>query len=54
MADLSWRDAIIKVLQEATEPLHCTEIAMRVAEQGLRKKSVPSRGSALEFMRAMK
>jgi len=38
MPDLSWQDAIIKVLTEATEPLHYSEIAKRAAEQGLRKK----------------
>jgi hypothetical protein len=36
MADLSWRDAIIKVLQDRTEPMHYTEIAEAIAEQQLK------------------
>ena len=36
MTDLSWRDAITKVLKESPEPLHYAEIAARVAERGLR------------------
>jgi hypothetical protein len=36
MSNLSWRDAIIKVLQTAREPMHYTDIAERVAELELR------------------
>jgi hypothetical protein len=36
MADLPWRDAILHVLHEASEPMHYTEIADAIAEQGLR------------------
>jgi hypothetical protein len=38
MPDLSWRQAIIKVLEGAREPLHYSQIAEEVAKQGLRKK----------------
>lgn len=36
MPDLTWRDAILRVLRNATEPMHYTEIAEEIAEQGLR------------------
>lgn len=36
MPDLTWRDAILRVLRDATEPMHYTEIAEEIAEQGLR------------------
>jgi HB1/ASXL restriction endonuclease-like protein with HTH domain len=38
MADLSWRDAILKVLEESREPMHYTDIAEAVATQGLRSE----------------
>lgn len=36
MPDLTWRDAILRVLRGASEPMHYTEIAEAIAEQGLR------------------
>jgi hypothetical protein len=36
MSDLGWKEAIIEVLNEATEPLHYTDIADRIVELGLR------------------
>jgi hypothetical protein len=36
MANLGWRDAIFKVLQSSSEPMHYTEIAEAIAEQQLR------------------
>ncbi len=36
MPNLTWREAIIAVLEGAREPLHYTQIAEEVAEQGLR------------------
>ena len=38
MPDLSWRNAIIKVLENADEPMHYTDIAEEIAERGLRTK----------------
>lgn len=38
MPDLTWRDAIIQVLQGRTEPMHYTEIAEAIVEQGLRSE----------------
>ena len=37
MADLSWRNAIIKVLKENKKPLHYTYIAQRIIDRGYRK-----------------
>lgn len=37
--ELSWKDAILKILQEAGEPLHYQEITRRIGEQGLRQLS---------------
>ncbi len=37
MKDLTWKDAIIKVLQEEQRPLHYREIAQLIAEKGYRK-----------------
>lgn len=37
MKDLTWKDAIIKVLQEEQRPLHYREIAQFIAERGYRK-----------------
>jgi hypothetical protein len=37
MANLSWKNAIIKVLDDAAEPLHYAEIAERIAEGELHK-----------------
>lgn len=37
MTELSWLDAIVKVLEGAKEPLHYTQIAEEVAQQGLRE-----------------
>jgi hypothetical protein len=36
MQDLGWRDAIIRVLEEAAEPLHYTDITDRIVEDQLR------------------
>ncbi|MEW4451971.1 HTH domain-containing protein [Bremerella sp. JC817] len=36
MTDLGWREAIVKVLQDAGEPMHYTEIAEAIADQELR------------------
>jgi hypothetical protein len=36
MPDLTWRDAILRVLRGAPEAMHYTEIAEAIAEQGLR------------------
>lgn len=36
MPDLSWRDAIVQVLQANAEPMHYTDIAEAIAEQELR------------------
>ena len=38
MTDMPWRDAINRVLQANDGPLHYTEIANRIVEQGLRKR----------------
>jgi hypothetical protein len=38
MADLTWRDAILKVLTDADEPMHYTAIAEAIAEQELRSE----------------
>ncbi|QDU67312.1 HTH domain-containing protein [Engelhardtia mirabilis] len=37
MTELSWHEAIVKVLEGATEPLHYNQIAQEVAQQGLRE-----------------
>jgi len=37
MADLKWKDAIEKVLNEEKKQLHYTEIAELIAERGYRK-----------------
>lgn len=36
MAELGWFEAIVKVLKGAKEPLHYTQVAEEVAQQGLR------------------
>lgn len=36
MADLTWRDAILRILRSANEPMHYTAIAEGIAEQDLR------------------
>ena len=36
MAQQSWKSAIIVVLAEAKEPLHCREITERILSQGLK------------------
>lgn len=36
---MPWRKAILKVLSEAKEPLHYSEIAQRILDQGLRKQT---------------
>ncbi len=36
MSDLSWRDAIIKVLEDSQEAMHYTEIAEAISERKLR------------------
>lgn len=38
MPKMSWKDAAKKVLQDAGRPLHYTEIANRILDQGLRTK----------------
>jgi hypothetical protein len=38
MSEMSWRDAIISVLQEHTDPMHYTDIAEAIAERGLRSE----------------
>jgi len=38
MAELGWREAIIKVLHDAGRPMNRTEIAQEVAARGLRSK----------------
>ena len=35
--EMTWQEAIIKVLQGSTEPLHATEIAERIKSDGLRQ-----------------
>lgn len=37
MADLGWREAVIHVLQNSKAPMHYTEIAETIAEEGLRR-----------------
>lgn len=56
MPDLSWRKAIIKVLEGTKEPLHYTQIAEEVAEQGLRKKlgATPAASVAAELSTSLK
>lgn len=39
MKDMPWRRAISKVLLEAREPLHYSEIAQRILDNGLRQQS---------------
>lgn len=55
MADLSWEEAIVRVLEHSEEALHYTEIAEQVASQGLRKKigANPSRIVATILSKAM-
>ena len=36
MADLSWKEAILRVLEQSTEALHYTEIAEAILDQHLR------------------
>jgi hypothetical protein len=36
MTELTWRDAILRVLKDATEPMHYTAIAEAIADQNLR------------------
>jgi len=36
MQDLSWKDAIVKILEEAGQPMHYAEIADAIAERQLR------------------
>ena len=36
MPDLGWKEAIIRVLSAAAEPMHYTDIAEAIADQGLR------------------
>jgi hypothetical protein len=36
MSELNWRDAIIRVLRGSPDPMHYTDIAEAIAEQGLR------------------
>ena len=36
MAEMSWKDAAKKVLEEAGEPLHYTDITERILDQGLK------------------
>ena len=38
MAEMSWKDAAKKVLEEAGKPLHYTEITDRILDQGLKTK----------------
>lgn len=38
MKDMPWRRAVLKVLSEATEPLHYSEIAQRILDNGLRQQ----------------
>ena len=38
MADISWRDAVLRVLRANEGPMHYTEIANRIVELGLRQK----------------
>lgn len=38
MPELSWRDAIIQVLKGQPDPMHYTDIAEAIAEQGLRSE----------------
>ncbi|GAA2583621.1 HTH domain-containing protein [Microbacterium binotii] len=37
MGDMPWRRAILKVLSEAREPLHYSDIAQRILDNGLRE-----------------
>lgn len=36
MSEMSWRDAIVQVLQKSVEPMHYTDIADAIAEDGLK------------------
>jgi len=36
MAEIGWRDAIIQVLRNSSEPMHYADIAEKIAEQALR------------------
>ena len=69
MAEMSWRDAAAKVLEDAAKPLHHTEIADRILDQGLKEKfgatpqatvsatlsaAIKSEGSACVFERTGK
>lgn len=38
MAELGWKEAIIKVLTKAKEPMHYTDIAQAIAAEGLKTK----------------
>lgn len=38
MPEMSWRDAVTKILEEAGEPLHFTEIADQILDQRLKER----------------
>ena len=38
MAEMSWKDAVKKVLEDAGKPLHYTDITDRILDQGLKTK----------------
>jgi len=48
MPDLSWREAISQVRGVASEPMHYTEIAEAIAEQGL-KTEVGTKPALISF-----
>ena len=38
MAELGWKEAIVKVLEKSAEPMHYTDITQAIATEGLKAK----------------
>lgn len=41
MADMQWKEAIVQVLTGQADPVHYTDIAEMIVQQGLKKKGSP-------------
>lgn len=56
MADLSWRDAITKVLEGESDPVHYAEIAEKIVAQGLKTQvgATPAASVAAELSTSLK
>jgi len=38
MKELGWKEAIVKALEKKNEPMHYTDIAQVIADEGLKRK----------------